>query len=138
MLSYSTLFQGRHSEQGIIDVVCVVADGGFANFEGDATFVDDVFHEHIYGGRRGQPYIAAELVETFLVLAVDTCGNCSLCHKRLLFYANIEFLHKNCNIFHYFHAIICKFLQIAKSWSKNGYFDTNPSFCKSNVPSKHF
>lgn len=28
--------------------------------------------------------VAAELVETFLALAVDVCGNCCLCHTALL------------------------------------------------------
>lgn len=53
------------------DVACVVAGRGFADLKGDAALVDDVFHEHVNGGRSGHPHIAAELVKAFFVLAID-------------------------------------------------------------------
>ena len=53
------------------DVACVVAGRGFADLKGDAALVDDIFHEHVNGGRSGQPHIAAELVKAFFVLAID-------------------------------------------------------------------
>ena len=82
------------------DIASVVAGGGLADFKGDAALVDDIFHEHVNGGRSGQPHIAAELVKAFFVLAVDACGYRCLCHIMLLCYlTNIHLLTAKSNNF---------------------------------------
>lgn len=51
------------------------------NFERDAILPENRLDEQVEGRGRRQPHLFAELVETFLVLGFDSCGNCRKGHN---------------------------------------------------------